>query len=521
MSKRKLAKNIGSMSIAVFFSRISGLIRDIVMTSFFGTTYVADAFQVGYQIPNLLRKLFGEGALSAAFIPIYNEIGINNGKKYQLGFALNVLSLLVSLLVVLCFLGIILAPVIVKILAPGFDEQTYRLTVKISRILFPYLIFIGLSSTLISILNSHDFFFIPGLSSAFLNIGIVGSLGIYVLLKENSLLENRIIVASVGVLCGGFLQVIINFPLLKKIGYHLKINLHSRSEAIKSVWKRFLPGVAGLAIRQVNLAVDLILASLLATGSIAALNYGNRLMQLPLGVFGVSAGVAVLPLYSKYFVEKKWHELQESLHFSIISLSFIMLPITAIIAGLGKDFIRLLFMRGAFNVDSLNMTYKALLFYSLGLIFFSLNRLLIPIFYANKDTKTPVKISAFIVVLNIILNIILMQFMQHAGLAFATTISAIIHFFVLKHFLKKKIPQLIFPKVFSEINKILILSVLLFIGLNLISSFFTSIDFWSTILRVLIFIFLSIFFVLLGSQIMQIKFSKEIIGKLWQRFLKK
>ena len=520
MSKKKLAKNIGYMSIAVFFSRISGLIRDIVMTSFFGTTYVADAFQVGYQIPNLLRKLFGEGALSAAFIPIYNEIAINKGKKQQFAFALNVLSLLVSFLIILCFLGIILAPVIVQILAPGFDEQTYRLTVNISRIMFPYLIFIGLSSTLISILNSHGFFFIPGLSSAFLNIGIVGSLGIFILLKENSSLENKIIIASVGVLCGGFLQVIINLPLLRKIGYHLKLNLKFSSEAIKSVWIRFLPGVVGLAIRQVNLAVDLILASLLTTGSIAALNYGNRLMQLPLGIFGVSAGVAVLPLYSKYFVEKKWQKLRESLHFSIISLSFIMLPVTAILAGLGKDFIRILFMRGAFDANSLDMTYKALLFYSLGLVFFSYNRLLIPIFYANKDTKTPVKISAFIVVINIILNIILMQYLQHAGLAFATTISAIIHFFVLKYFLRKKIPQFVFPRIFMEINKILILSALLFLGLNLLSNFFTASDFRATILRIIISIFISIVFFIYGSQILQIEFSKEIIKKIWQKLHK-
>ncbi|MDY6916016.1 MAG: lipid II flippase MurJ, partial [Candidatus Cloacimonadota bacterium] len=205
MSKKALAKHAGSMSLAVFFSRILGLVRDVVMTSFFGTSFVADAFQVAYQIPNLLRKLFGEGALSAAFVPIYNEIGIKKGKKYQISFAINVLSLLSLALFIICILGIFLAPLIVSILAPGFDEQTHLLTIKLSRIMFPYLFFIGLSSTLISVLNSHDYFFLPGLTSAFLNIGMVGSLGFYILLKESTTTQQQITVWSYGVVIGGVL----------------------------------------------------------------------------------------------------------------------------------------------------------------------------------------------------------------------------------------------------------------------------------------------------------------------------
>ena len=166
MSKTRLARNVGSMSIAVFISRILGLIRDIVMTNFFGTTNVADAFQVAFQIPNLLRKLFGEGALSAAFVPIYNDIGIRKGKKYQISFALQVLTLLSLILMVLCLLGILLSPLIVRIFAPGFDPETRLLTIKLTRILFPYLFLIGISSTLISILNSHDRFFVPACTLA-------------------------------------------------------------------------------------------------------------------------------------------------------------------------------------------------------------------------------------------------------------------------------------------------------------------------------------------------------------------
>ncbi|OQX72017.1 MAG: murein biosynthesis integral membrane protein MurJ [Candidatus Cloacimonas sp. 4484_275] len=521
MSKKKLAKNIGSMSVAVFISRIFGLVRDIFMTGFFGTSYVADAFQVSFQIPNLLRKLFGEGALSAAFVPIYNEVGLQKGRKAQIKFALNMLSILSLLLMLLSLLGIIFAPIIVKILAPGFDEKTYLLAIKLTGIMFPYLFFIGLSSTLISILNSHDKFFIPGLSSAFLNISMIAFLGFFVLLKQAASIEEEITVWSVGVVFGGLMQTAVNLPLLKKIGYSFKPSFNFGNENLKIVWKKFLPGVVGLAIRQINLAADLIIASFLVSGSIAALSYGNRLMQLPLGIFGVSAGVAVLPLFSKLTAEEKWNELSEHLKFSIIFLGFLLLPFTALMIGLGKDIIRILFMRGKFDLISLNMSYQALLFYSLGLVFYALNRVLIPIFYAKKDTVTPVKISAFIVVLNIILNIVLMQIMQLAGLALATSISAMVQFFVLKKFLKKKIPHFSFPKVGSDIFKISLLSLLLFLGIFSINRFFVSANFLASVVKVITVFAGSTIFYVIGSQILKIEYSALIKQKLWQKFHKK
>ena len=228
MSKKKLTKNIGSMSGAVFISRLLGLLRDIIMTGFFGTSYVADAFRVAFQIPNFLRRLFGEGALSAAFVPIYSEIGVKKGREHQIRFAVNVLSLLTVFLIILSILGILLTPVLVKIIAPGLDEVTKSITINLTRLLFPYLFLIGLSSTLISILNSHDYFFVPGLSSAFLNIGMISCLGIFVLVNEASTMQEKIFYWSYGVLIGGVLQTIINFPLLRKIGYKFKLNLNTQ-----------------------------------------------------------------------------------------------------------------------------------------------------------------------------------------------------------------------------------------------------------------------------------------------------
>ncbi|MCK4956150.1 MAG: murein biosynthesis integral membrane protein MurJ [Candidatus Cloacimonetes bacterium] len=473
MGKHELIKKVGSMSFAVFISRILGLIRDIMTTAFWGTSYVADAFQVAFQIPNLLRRLFGEGALSAAFIPLYGEIGIKRGRKAQIDFGINVLSILTTFLMILSIIGIVFAPLIIKLLAPGFDAETSLVTLKLIRIMFPYLLLIGLSSTLISILNSHDYFFIPGLSSAFLNIAMILSLGIFVLIKNSATAIEQVVVWSIGVVIGGILQTIINFPILKKLGYKIRLDLNLRGHDISAVWKRFLPGVVGLAIRQVNLAFDLILASLLATGSIAALNYGNRLMQLPLGVFGVAVGVAVLPLFSRLITEGNWEELEDSLNFSMSSLAFIMIPIVAIVAALGKDMIIILFMRGNFDLHSLNMTYQAFLCYSFGLLFYSWNRLIIPIFYAAKDTKTPVKISVFIVVLNISLNILLMQFIGHAGLALATSISAVVHFFILIVFLKKKYNQFKIKNLKQSLIKIITLALIIWLVLTYLTHLFS------------------------------------------------
>lgn len=491
MSNRLLARNIGSMGIAVFISRLFGLLRDIVMTAVFGTSWVADAFQVAYQIPNLLRKLFGEGALSSAFIPVYNEIGIKEGRERQIKFALNIISILNIFLLLLCFIGIFAAPVIVKLLAPGFDNERYLLTVKLSRLMFPYLYFIGFSSTLIAILNSHDKFFVPGLSSAFLNIGMLGAIGGYIIMHPGSTLPEKVFAAGAGVLIGGFLQTVVNLPLLSKLGYKIKFYLNLREKHVHTVGKLFLPGVFGLAIRQINLAADMIIASFLPAGSIAALNYGNRLMQLPLGIIGVSAGVAVLPLFSKYAAAKNWIELQKSLRFSLLTLSFIMIPVTGIMIALGHDMISVIFMRGAFDQNSLEMTNLALVLYSVGLIFYSLNRQIIPIFYARKNTKTPVKISAFIVVLNIVLNIILMQWLKHGGLALATSISALVHFYILKHYLKKLYPEMQMPNILPEVVKILAITVVLFFLLCWLKTLFVPLNFWQTAFRLAILLLVS------------------------------
>ena len=297
MSQKKLVRNISMMSIAVFISRILGLIRDTVMAYFFGTTYLNDAFIVAYKIPNLLRLLFGEGALSTAFVPLYNEIGIKEGKKSQMDFALQVISILCFFLIILSLLGMLLAPYIVRLLYPGLQPATMSLAIDLTRIMLPYLFFIGLSSTLIAILNSHDYFFMTGLSSALLNVGMISTILIPWFIYEPD--GTRLIYwAAWGVFVGGCLQTLVNFPYMRKIGYRFKIIFSFKGRALEAMWKRFIPSMIGIGIREINLIADSLMASFLTVGSITALEYGNRLMQLPLGIFAISTGTALLPLYS-------------------------------------------------------------------------------------------------------------------------------------------------------------------------------------------------------------------------------
>lgn len=508
------------MSVAVFLSRILGLVRDQVMAYFFGTTYLNDAFNVAYNIPNLLRRLFGEGALSAAFVPIYNEIGIKRGKAEQVEFALNVLSIITVFLSILTFIGIVFAPVIVRLLYPGLPQQTVLVAVKLSRIMFPYLFFIGLSSTFIAILNSHDYFFMTGLSSALLNIGMV--LTILLPVSMYSLSHEQLIIwAGWGVFVGGLLQTMINLPFLKRIGYNFKVVLNFSGEAITAMWKRFIPAMIGIGIREINLVTDALMASFLPIGSITALGFGNRLMQMPLGIFGIATGTAVLPLYSKYITEKKWVELSESLKFATVSLAAIMLPTTVIISGLGNDFVRILFQRGIFDAHASLMTTQALFYYSLGLIFFSLNQTITPLFYANKDTKTPVKIAAYMVGLNIVLNFTLMQFMYHRGLALATSITAMVNYFLLLNLIKKSMPEVTFSGILTQMMKIVVINILLYFVLFFSNMFFPAGTLLLLIIKdIVLSLGIFILFFILAS-IWKVAYIDNIRRNIWSRLLRK
>ncbi|PKN79064.1 MAG: murein biosynthesis integral membrane protein MurJ, partial [Candidatus Cloacimonetes bacterium HGW-Cloacimonetes-1] len=504
----------------VFLSRIFGLLRDQVMAFFFGAGFLNDAFNVAYTIPNLLRRLFGEGALSTAFVPIYNEIGSEGDRNKQFDFALNVLSILTLFLAVLTILGIIFAKPLVALLYPGLAPETALWAIKLTRIIFPYLFFIGLSSTMIAVLNSHDYFFMTGLSSALLNIGMILTVVVphWILGIEG---ESLIVWAGWGVFLGGLLQTLVNFPYLKRIGYRIKLIIKFTGTAIAMMWKRLIPSMVGIGIREINLIADSIMASFLPIGSITALGFGNRLMQLPLGIFAISTGTAVLPLYSRCVSQAKYEELSESVRFSTVSLAYMILPVTTMIMALGGDFVEILFRQGQFDSRASLMTTQALLFYSIGLIFYSLNQTITPLFYANKDTKTPMYIAAVIVGLNITLNFILMQFIQHRGLALSTSITAMINYFLLLYLIRKKMPRVSFHKLFPNIAKALVICIVIYIPMYFVNTHIMGTGRVFLIIKDAIFsiVVFTVFFIL--ASLLKIEYINQVRDQLWSKLLRK
>jgi len=520
MSQHRLARNISVMSIAVFLSRILGLVRDQVMAFFFGGGYLNDAFNVAYNIPNLLRRLFGEGALSTAFVPIYNDIGIKKGKPAQIDFALNVLSILTVLLVLLTLLGIAFAPLIVRLLYPGLAPHTGIVAIKLTRIIFPYLFFIGLSSTFIAILNSHDYFFMTGLSSALLNIGMILSLLIpYWFWKLPA--EQLIYPAGWGVVIGGTLQTIINFPYLKKVGYRLTILFRIGSEALKTMWQRFVPAMIGIGIREINLIADALMASFLPIGSITALGYGNRLMQLPLGIFAISAGTAVLPTYSRLVSKGEYRELSSSMRLTTLSLAYLMLPISALILALAEDFVVILFAHGAFDQQAVWMSSQALIFYSLGLLFYSMNQVLTPLFYARGDTRTPVILAAIMVGLNISLNFVLMQFLQHRGLALSTSITAFVNYLILIHLIHKRFPQIDNNGVMFNLLKSVLIAIAIYFFAVYLRKLIPLDSKTGLILKSAVIASLSFLFFYLAGLLVHLSYMKEATQNLCKRLRRK
>lgn len=520
MSQTRLAKNISVMSIAVLLSRIFGLLRDTVMAHFFGGGFLNDAFNVAYNIPNLLRRLFGEGALSTAFVPIYNEIGIKKDKAAQIEFALNVLSILCLILLIITGLGIAFAPWIVKLLYPGLAPETTVVAIKLTRIIFPYLFFIGMSSTFIAILNSHDYFFMTGLSSALLNIGMILSVLIPYWVWGLSA-EQLIYPAGWGVVIGGTLQTIINLPYLKRIGYRFRLLVSFTTDALSTLWKRFVPAMIGIGIREINLIADALMASFLPIGSITALAYGNRLMQLPLGIFAISAGTAVLPMYSRMVSRKEYAELNEGMRITALSLAYIMLPITTLILVLAPDFVSILFAHGAFDEIAVQMSAQALIFYSLGLIFYSMNQVLTPLFYANGDTKTPVKLAAVIVLLNITLNFILMQFMAHRGLALSTSLTAAINYILLLHLIRKKLPQVDFTGIALNIFKTFCICLVIFLLAWLLDRYLPLQSRAELLLKAVIITTISFTMFYALGLMLRLSYLKEATQNIWKRLHRK
>lgn len=434
--KIKIVKSAGIVGMGISFSRILGYLRDMVIASKFGAGLITDAFFTAYMIPNLFRQLFGEGALSAAFIPVFSDYLTNKGKESAWQLANIIINLLLLFTMFIAILGIIFAPSVVCLIAPGFSKNV-DLTVFLTRIMFPFVTLICMAALLMGILNACQHFSIPALAAAFLNITMI--LSIYFL---SPCFNQPVLGLALGVLIGGLLQMGIQIIPLVKRGFAYQFIIKLNHPGVKKIYSLMLPAIAGLAITQINLVIGRILASFLDPGSISALYYANHLVWLPISLFGVSIGTVSFAMMSNQVAKNDLSSLKETLLLSLRMIIITTIPAGVGLIVLGKPIITLLFQRGEFTAADTLATNSALVYYSLGIFAFASLRVVIPTFYAFKDTLTPFKTGVIVVIGNLILSLLLMPYLKHGGLALATTLAAFLNLIVLVIILRRMIGSL-------------------------------------------------------------------------------
>jgi len=449
-----LARSAGTVSAGVGLSRIFGLIREQTFAYVFGAGLANDAFVVAFRIPNLLRDLFAEGAFSSAFVPTFAEVSIKKGRQEAFRLANNAAHALSLILAVISLIGILISPWLVPLFAPGFGRIPGKLPlcIHLTQIMFPFLLFIGLAALTMGVLNTFRRFSIPALAPCLLNLAMILA-GYFLCPLFGKAPESQIYGMAIGALLGGLLQFLFQVPTLFKEGYRYLPILDFKDPGMRQIAGLMLPRVLGLSVTQVNMFVNTILASLLAQGSVSYLNYSNRLVQLPIGLFGVAIATVVLPTVAGHAALERLDEVKKTVSSALRLVFFLTLPAAVGLIALARPIISLLYEHGRFHAVDTIGTANALGFYCLGLFAYASVRSLVPTFYSLKDAATPVKIGISCEALNLVLNLILMRPLGYRGLALATSCSACVNMGLLLFFLKRKLGSMDIKRMANTFRK--------------------------------------------------------------------
>ncbi|MBI5142158.1 MAG: murein biosynthesis integral membrane protein MurJ [Nitrospirae bacterium] len=434
--KRKVAGAAGRISIATFISRILGYVRDMIFGSIFGAGQVMDAYLVAFRIPNLFREVFAEGSMSAAFVPTLTETMAKDGPEEARRLVRIAFTFISMAAGGVCALGMAFAPQIVTVIAPGFlaDPEKFATTITLTRIMFPFLLFLSLAALEMGSLNTKGVFFVPALAPAIFNVVSITTTLFFV-----SRLNPPILAVAAGVAVGGLSQFLCQFPTFLRKGYSALPLFDFRHPGLRRMLVLMLPVMVAMSTNQVNIFVTNILASYLPEGSITYLYYAMRLIQFPVGIFGVAMATAVLPTLSRQAVEKNIDSLRDTFSFAIRLLFFITLPAMAGLIALSTPIVSTLFMHGKFGPDGVAGTAAALLCYSAGIWSMVGMRVVASTFYSLQDTKTPVRMAMIGMASNICMSIVLMQLLGHMGLALSAALASGIQFTLLITRLRAKI----------------------------------------------------------------------------------
>ncbi|MCA1960391.1 MAG: murein biosynthesis integral membrane protein MurJ [Desulfomonile sp.] len=420
--ERAVTRAAGVVGFWTTLSRILGFVRDMVIAIFMGAGLGADAFFVAFRIPNLLRRLFAEGALSAAFVPTFVEVLQKDGRGKAEQLARVTSTAATIALAIVTILGIAFSPWLVKIIAPGFTEspEKFSLTVALNRIMFPYIFFISLVALASGVLNAVGYFGAPAASPIVLNLSMIFSVALCCSLFGIGPAH----ALSWGVFIAGVLQLALQVPFMEKARIRLRPDFSFGNPALKRIGRLFVPAAFSGAVYQVNVVVGTILASMLPVGSVSWLYYADRLVELPLGVFAIPLGTAVLPSMSRLAGTEDMEGFKRSLSYALRLTAFFIIPASVGLILLREPIIALLFQRGQFTHGDTQQTADALLWYTAGLWAFSGLKIATQSFFSLKDTSTPLWISIAAVAVNLIGGLLLMRPMRHGGLALATSLAA-------------------------------------------------------------------------------------------------
>ncbi len=420
----RAATTMGAMTLV---SRILGMARDIVSANAFGTSWQWDAFLYAFMIPNFLRRIVGEGAFSSSFIPVYNEVLHKEGQEAAFHFVNVTVTVLMTLLTLL----ILFAELVLTGLLQGhFLSPTLRLTCDLLRYLFPYLWFVSIWALSMGVLNSHRHFFTSALGPIILNLAWI--MGILVILPRTDRgINHELVILAIVICVGGMVQLALELPPLYRLGFRPRWIFDFAAPGLKKMGQLVLPSLLTFAIFQVNITIDMTLGLWIGPGANSSLWYGTRLMQLPLGVFAVAAGSAILPAAARQGAAANLEETSSIISFALRGIFLIVLPCAVGLMVLSRPIVQLLFERGHFDAESTRRTAAVLWCYSLGLFAYSGQKILNNGFYAVQDTRTPMQLGAFSLICNIVLNLLLIKPLAEAGLALSTSISGILQFALL------------------------------------------------------------------------------------------
>lgn len=418
---RQLFKATATVSSMTMMSRIFGFIRDILLARLFGIDATTDAFFVAFKIPNFLRRLFAEGAFSQAFIPVLADYKAHETPQNLRLFIDKTAGTLVVILLLITIIGVISAPILIVVFAPGFlhEGNQYDLAVHMLRITFPYLFFISLVAFAGSLLNSHGKFAIPAFTPVLLNVCMI-----VVAIWLAPLMDNPIVALAWGVFIAGVAQLLLQLPVLKRLGLLPRLKFGFKDPGVVRILKLITPAIFGVSITQINLLLDTLLASFLVTGSVSWLYYSDRLVGFPLGIFGIALSTVILPHLSNQHAVNNSPLFSQSLNWALRLVLLIGLPATLGLLMLAEPMLSTLFQYDAFGREDVQQAGQSLMAYALGLLGFILVKVLVTGFTSRQDMKTPVRFGIYAVLMTMSLNIALVFPFAHAGLALATSLGA-------------------------------------------------------------------------------------------------